>query len=77
MRIPLCGFLLTLAATPLLAEDHVVEGAGTVSCAVYTQYVRERGADVAHVYFSWAQGFMSGLNVLRGSVGKSVDLAGR
>jgi hypothetical protein len=41
-------------------------GAGSSTCADYTQEYRRDPDTANNLYFSWAQGFMSGQNVARG-----------
>jgi hypothetical protein len=38
-------------------------GAGSFSCAEFTKAYRQYPDDMGGLYFSWAQGFMTGLNV--------------
>jgi hypothetical protein len=40
-------------------------GAGSSTCADYTQEYRRDPDTANNLYFSWAQGFMSGQNVAR------------
>jgi hypothetical protein len=46
-------------------DDYTSVGAGVSTCAEVTAYVNDH-PDKAIMFFSWAQGFMSGLNVQKG-----------
>jgi hypothetical protein len=52
---------LWVCATSASADDPA-SGVGANSCTQYVQDVRSRVGDARHFYFSWAQGFMSGMN---------------
>lgn len=47
---------------PQPRDDYTSVGAGVSTCAEVTAYVNDH-PDKAIMFFSWAQGFMSGLNV--------------
>jgi hypothetical protein len=48
--------------TTASSESLVWNGAGIRSCTQYAQNVRSGGEDMRSFFFTWAQGFMSGLN---------------
>ena len=51
-----------LATGPALAET-MFAGAGALSCGEFAQHYRSAPDFSEGLYFAWAQGFMSGLNV--------------
>src|SRR6516162_2572096 len=55
------------ACTSNAFADNPWEGPGTVSCSQYAQEVRSQGESMRSFFFSWAEGFMSGLNTHLGS----------
>jgi hypothetical protein len=59
--------VLSLAlASPILAEDApVVSGVGISSCGKFTNSYKENSARTETLYLSWAQGFMSSINLNR------------
>jgi hypothetical protein len=62
MRISSIASFTLIIASPAFTQEAGMMGAGSGKCG---DYVREyqRDPDVANnVYFSWAQGYMSGLN---------------
>ena len=52
--------ILTAGATN--AEQGQFVGIGSDTCGVFAQDYRKDGAAVENIYFTWAQGFMSGMN---------------
>jgi hypothetical protein len=52
-------------------------GPGAVSCDRYAQEVRSMGNPQRIFYFSWAQGYMSGLNSVVLYSAKNTNLGGR
>jgi hypothetical protein len=50
---------------------------GSSSCTQYAQAVRSGGENIRNFYFTWAQGFMSGINSPLMEPGKSLNLAAR
>ncbi|HEV3114345.1 MAG TPA: hypothetical protein VGY99_27990 [Candidatus Binataceae bacterium] len=60
-----CALVLALLSFPTLslaAEKAAWIGTGTVSCADFGAAYRENPKTNENLFFSWAQGFMSGLN---------------
>ena len=55
------------ACTSNASADNPWEGPGMVSCSQYAQEVRSQGESMRSFFFSWAEGFMSGLNTHLGS----------
>jgi hypothetical protein len=76
---PLCIlFLLALAATPASAQRDLAGsmGVGTTSCAQFGQAYTESPEIWEMIYFSWAQGYMAGLNMMFvNQGGTGIDLA--
>ena len=57
------GLFLLMAPDAAAAEKATaVAGAGGTTCAVFASRYKENIEKVENVYFTWAQGFMSGLN---------------
>ena len=53
-------------ASPVLAEEAtVVSGVGASSCGKFASSYKENPAKTETLYFSWAQGFMSSINLNR------------
>jgi hypothetical protein len=57
--------LYFLLPSPLLAEDYPGAGPGTQTCALFTQSYATNPDDTERLYFLWAQGFLTGLNIAR------------
>jgi hypothetical protein len=55
----------TIILFPLSAKAVSEEGAGVRSCAYFLDNYKNDPALTEPLYFSWAQGYMSGLNVAR------------
>ena len=53
--------LLSLSAQSVAAEKAGWSGSGTIACAEVTDAIQQHPED-ENLLFSWAQGFMSGLN---------------
>ena len=60
-RIALALAFLSFSAASLAAEKAAWQGPGTVSCAEFGKAFREDPKNES-LFFSWALGFMSGLN---------------
>ncbi len=69
MKLPSTSALvvasLAFASTALAEELNVVSGVGGSSCGKFTNSYKENPAKTKSVYFSWAQGFMSSINLSR------------
>ena len=64
MRVRNYAFAIALTFLPaqvLAAEKAAWSGSGTMSCAEVTGALQQHPGD-ENLFFSWAQGFMSGLN---------------
>jgi len=61
----LVGFSLVLASPVLAEKANVVSGIGAASCGKFTTAYKENAAKTEALYFSWAQGFMSSININR------------
>lgn len=61
----LTSLMAIFVAGPARADDGVVGGAGAYTCS---EFGKEYQADPAsqHTFFTWAQGFMSGMNAAGG-----------
>ncbi len=68
---------LLIQSTVAIADPIGVTGAGAYSCAEIAKLFRQNPDQTSAMTFSWAQGYMSGLNVAGGASGREVrDLAG-
>ncbi len=56
---------VTVLSSAAAAEDETVGaiGAGTATCAKYAEGVKKWPDEATNLFTSWAQGFMSGVNV--------------
>ena len=41
-------------------DDYSIMGNGAISCSEFARYYRTDAATTEHIFFAWAQGFMSG-----------------
>jgi len=59
------ALVVALGATHATAQENkaVLMGVGTTTCAQYADEYRRNPTGADPVFFSWAQGFMSGLNM--------------
>lgn len=64
--LTLAAVSLWICATPASTQGQTVEGMwvgpGNTSCPNYVQEVRSKGSIMRNFYFSWAQGYLSGMN---------------
>ena len=72
--------MMSLCATAASGKEkeiaaYVGPGAGT--CSQYADHVRAQGESARMFYYTWAQGFMSGLNATPNLLDKPADLLGR
>ena len=75
MHIVLAALLIK--STIAIADPIGVAGAGDRSCAEIAKFFRQNPDQTSVIVFSWAQGYMSGLNVAGGASGREVrDLSG-
>jgi hypothetical protein len=58
LGILIAGFLVSASAT-----EYGLMGVGTETCGQYAEVYRMSPEVAENAYFSWAQGFMSGLNM--------------
>ncbi|MGH7733743.1 MAG: hypothetical protein ACREOE_08630 [Gemmatimonadales bacterium] len=71
------GAALALSAAPARAETAVGEGVGTYACSEFAR-VQLHEKSLATLYFSWAQGWMTGWNLAEMDAAKpSRDLKAR
>lgn len=66
MRFVLALVCLVVATSSVTGEEekrYITAGAGGVSCAQFAEYYAKNPTDFERHFFTWAQGFMSGLNV--------------
>jgi hypothetical protein len=70
LRLTLYGGLSVLSSTNATAQQYVSMGAGTKSCAVFARTYKEKPKSADTIYFSWAQGYMSGVNRTAGADSK-------
>jgi hypothetical protein len=57
------AIFLSLHFTSAFSQTYPARGAGTYTCAEFTQQYKESPQFVETLYFSWAQGFMTGQNL--------------
>jgi hypothetical protein len=62
MRLVILAAVSLWICTTTASGEGVWSGPGMASCSQYAQHVRSQGEIFRNVYFSWAMGFMSGLN---------------
>src|SRR6476660_6908690 len=65
-RAALCLGFLALSSPLTAAEQYRSMGAGTRSCAVFSRTYKDKPKTADMIYFSWAQGYMSGVNLAAG-----------
>jgi hypothetical protein len=53
---------IAVLTTPARADEVAFLGAGTHTCAEFGRFYQLSPLDSENVFFSWAEGFMSGLN---------------
>src|SRR5690606_12429635 len=79
MRLCCLVAALLLATTPPAGsaeQTAATMGLGVTTCGEFAKAYQINPADAEFVYFSWAQGYMSGLNtVVYGLTGKVIDLS--
>jgi hypothetical protein len=61
------GLAIVTTSAPVKSEQAITKGAGTQTCAVFVAHYKGSIRSLENFYFSWAQGYMSGLNVAVGS----------
>ena len=61
-----CLALVVLTSWAMAAEQYQSMGAGTKSCAVFGRTYKDKPKTANMIYFSWAQGYMSGVNIAAG-----------
>src|SRR5262249_42461238 len=61
-----CLGLVVLTSLAIAAEQYQSMGAGTRSCAVFARTYKDKPKTAGMIYFSWAQGYMSGVNLAAG-----------
>lgn len=76
MRLALAT-ALAVALTPIPASAHPIQGLGATSCADFAFQYRQNPEMWELSYFTWAQGYMSGLNIAgMGNGNRPRELAG-
>lgn len=58
---------IVTTSAPLRSDQAITTGAGTQTCAVFVAHYKGNVPFLENFYFSWAQGYMSGLNVATGN----------
>lgn len=61
------GLAIVTTSAPVKSEQAITKGVGTQTCAVFVAHYKGSIRSLENFYFSWAQGYMSGLNVAVGS----------
>ena len=72
VRVALCSALVLVASSGAKAQQYNRMGAGTKSCAVFARTYKDKPKTAEMIYFSWAQGYMSGINAAAGTNNKDV-----
>jgi hypothetical protein len=62
------GVAMVSANAPAKSEQVIIMGAGMQTCAVFRAHYKGHVPSLENFYFSWAQGYMSGLNVAASGV---------
>ena|SRR5258707_2980319 len=78
MKLPAAIVLVAFGATSARADDGgaALMGVGASPCAGYSEEYGRNPTGADPVFFSWAQGFMSGLNLTQKALNKPIyDLA--
>jgi hypothetical protein len=77
MRIGVSALVASLICVPVTASAEQLSwiGPGAASCSQYAQAVRISGENMRSFFFSWAQGFLSGVNTHPMLAGSSTNLA--
>jgi hypothetical protein len=57
------GLVMVTTSAPARSEQVITIGAGMQTCAVFIAHYKGNVPSLENFYFSWAQGYMSGLNV--------------
>jgi hypothetical protein len=71
------ALFLVLFLTPSAGFSYPVHGAGSASCAEFAKMYQGDPEHVEDAFFSWAQGFMSGINLAAVTTQRPTrDLAG-
>jgi len=68
------GMLVTMENVMADDDKVLMTGAGSTSCGQYLEFKQE-GEMFGNAYFSWAQGFMSAVNLNFLSEGNTTDLS--
>ena len=69
--------LAAVAAGPAWCAENIERGAGAGSCAAFAEAYAANPVTAEAVYFSWAQGFMTGANIAAASAShRYSDLGG-
>jgi hypothetical protein len=74
MKLVLVVVFLALGVSPVLSENRAMAdaaGAGTETCGQFAAHYK-LDPDLEATYFFWAQGFMTGMNVVLTGAGKPV-----
>lgn len=77
MRIILCSLsvLVAFSVCVELRAQSLTVGAGAVTCGKFAQYYAEAPEIIETVYFTWAQGYVTGFARSLGAMGaKDLDL---
>jgi hypothetical protein len=57
------ALVMVSGSAPARSEQVITIGAGMQTCAVFLAHYKGSVPSLENFYFSWAQGYMSGLNV--------------
>jgi hypothetical protein len=57
------GLVMVSGSAPARSEQVITIGAGMQTCAVFLAHYKGSVPSLENFYFSWAQGYMSGMNV--------------
>jgi hypothetical protein len=70
LRLAFWGGLSVIGSFDAAAQQFLAMGAGTKSCAIFARTYKDKPKSAEMIYFSWAQGYMSGLNRTAGADNK-------
>lgn len=70
-RIFVSIFFVAALCNTAFSEPYMTMGAGTTSCAHFAKRYASDGATAEIIFFSWAQGYISGINMMSATTNKT------